>query len=625
MPDSSSGSKNRKREAIRVLVGLALAATSPAFAQDAPDPANRQVYFGEQHMHTRNSFDAFTTGVRQTWEEAYRYGRGEEVTLSTTGEKMKRGTPYDFVAITDHSEYFGVLKDLVDPNNPLSQSDFAKGFASGIADPSVGGQYVSQLIGTLLKNEPMAEYTTAELRKGNWQKFIETADRFNDPGTFTTLYAYEWTSTPNGQNMHRNVFFRETPPRVPFSSFDSQLPADLWTALEFARTMGIENFAIPHNGNVSDGWMFSLLMPTAVSVEGGFRGESMDARYARRQQLNEPLFEILQLKGQSETHPWLSPNDEFANFELFPNLINVGSPSQIKRGFYRQALGDGFKIEQDVGYNPFKMGIVAGADVHSGYQGNEEFNFKGGHGKVDDTPQKRLNPNVTPAGVRGPVISSAGATAVWADENTRAGIFDAMLRKETYGTSGTLIRLRFFGGWNFTGKDIEGDDWVSKGYTNGVPMGQDLPATPAGATAPTFMVWALKDPASGNLDRIQIVKVYLDARLGRSSEKIYNVALADGRTVGEDGSAAPVGNTVDVTTATYTNDIGDTDLTAVWSDPDFDPTGPAAYYVRVLEIPTPRWSTYDAVRNNLPLSDIVPATIQERAFSSPIWYKPPAK
>jgi hypothetical protein len=573
-------------------------------------------------MHTRNSFDAFTIGVRQTWEEAYRYGRGEEVTLSTTGEKIQRGTPYDFVAITDHSEYYGVLKDLVDPSSPLSQSDFAKGFAAGIKDPSKGGQYVSQLIGTLLNNEPMPEYNTGELRIGNWQKFVDTADRFNDPGKFTALYAYEWTSIPNGQNMHRNVFFRETPPDVPFSSFDSQFTYDLWTYLEFHRTMGVDNFAIPHNSNVSDGWMFSPDMPTNVSVEGGFEGVPMGAQYARRQQLNEPLFEILQLKGQSETHPWLSPNDEFANFEIFPNLINIGLPSQIKHGFYRQALGDGFRIEKEVGYNPYKMGLVAGADIHSGYQGNEEFNFHGGHGNIDDTPQKRLNPNMTAAGVRGPIPSSAGATAVWADENTRAGIFDAMKRKETYGTSGTLIRLRFFGGWNFKGMDIEGDDWVSKGYANGVPMGGDLPAAPGGATAPTFMVWALKDPASGNLDRIQIIKVFLDKRLSRSVETIYDVALADGRTVGADGSVAPVGNTVDVSTATYTNDIGDTELTAVWSDPDFDPTISAAYYVRVLEIPTPRWSTYDAVRNNLPLPEIVPATIQERAFSSPIWYGP---
>ncbi len=594
---------------------------APALAQDsAPDPADRKVYFGEQHMHTRNSFDAFTLGVGATWEDAYRYGRGEEITLSTTGEKIKRGTPYDFVAITDHSEYYGVLKDLVDPSSPLSQSEFAKGFASGIADPSKGGQYVSQLIGTLLNNDPMSEYIEPALRVSNWKKFIETADRFNDPGTFTTLYAYEWTSIPNGQNMHRNVFFREVPAVVPFSAFDSQLPENLWTYLEIQRTQGIETFAIPHNSNVSDGWMFSPNAPVAVA--GGFLGLPMDKAYARRQQLNEPLFEILQLKGQSETHPWLSPNDEFANFEIFPNMINVGLPSQIKHGFYRQGLGEGFKIEKRTGFNPYKMGLVAGADVHSGYQANEEFNFHGGHGEVDDTPQKRLNPNMTPAGVRGPIPSSAGATAVWADENTRAGIFDGMQRKETYGTSGTLIRLRVFGAWNFAEDMADSDDFARQGYAYGVPMGSDLPAMPAGAGGPTFAIQALKDPASGNLDRIQIVKVFLDQRMNRSVEKIYNVALADGRTVAADGSVAPVGNTVDVTTATYTNDIGDAMLTALWTDPDFNPAIRAAYYVRVLEIPTPRWSTYDAVRSNLPLPTIVPATIQERAYSSPIWYTP---
>ena len=597
--------------------------TVPAMAQDAaPDPADRQVYFGEQHMHTQNSFDAYTIGVRQTWEEAYRYGRGEEVTLSTTGEKIKRGTPYDFVAITDHSEYYAVLKDLLDPSSPLSRSDFAKGFTAGIKDPSVGGQYVSELIGTLLTNTPMQEYTTPELRTSKWETFLAVADRFNDPGTFTTLIAYEWTSIPNGQNMHRNVFFRELPPVAPFSSFDSQLPQDLWTYLEAQRTQGIQTFAIPHNSNVSDGWMFSPNKPTAV--DGWFQGEPIDARYARRQQLNEPLFEILQLKGSSETHPWLSPNDEFANFELFPNMINVGLPSQIKYGFYRQALGLGFRIEKEVGYNPYKMGLVAGADVHSGYQANEEFNFHGGHGNIDDTPQKRLNPNMMPTGVRGPIPSSAGATAVWADENTRAGIFDGMRRKETYGTSGTLIRLRFFGGWSYPSNLTDDPDFVEKAYDGGVPMGGDLPMKPSSAQAPTFAVWALKDPVSGNLDRIQIVKVYLDERMGRSVEKIYNVALADGRSVGADGNVAPVGNTVDVTTATYTNDIGDAVLTADWTDPDFDPAIRAAYYVRVLEIPTPRWSTYDSVRNNLPLSTIVPATIQERAYSSPIWYAPAA-
>ncbi len=584
-------------------------------ASSQPNPL-KNVYFGEQHMHTRNSFDAFTVGVRQTWEQAYRYGRGEEVTLSTTGQKIRRRTPYDFVAITDHSEYFGVLKDLVDPQSPLSKSEFAGGFAKGIKDPKVGGQYVSQLIGTLLTNNPMPEYVTPELLVSNWKKYVDTANKFNVPGKFTTLIAYEWTSIPDGQNMHRNVFFRDKAPVVPFSSFDSIYPEDLWTYLEVQRNAGIETFAIPHNGNVSDGRMFA---PTT------FKGLPMDARYAKRRQLNEPLFEIIQTKGSSDTHPWLSPNDEFGEFELFANMINVGLPSQIKYGFIRQALADGLRFEKELGFNPFKYGIVAGADVHSGYQGNEEFNWHGGHGNVDDTAKKRLDPAIQPTGVQGPIPSSAGATAVWAEENTRAAIFDAMKRKETYGTSGTLIRLRFFGGWNYSSKLVKDPKFVEKAYTSGVPMGGDLPAKPKRAKAPTFAVWALKDPESGNLDRIQIIKVWLDKRMGSSVEKIYNIALADGRKVGADGKVPPVGNTVDVNKATYTNSIGDIQLTAVWTDPDFDPTRRAAYYVRVLEIPTPRWSTYDAARNNLPLPDMVPATIQERAWSSPIWYSPAAE
>jgi len=305
-------------------------------------------------------------------------------------------------------------------------------------------------------------------------------------------------------------------------------------------------------------------------------------------------------------------------------MVNIPLPSQVKYGFYRQALGDGFRLEKLLGYNPFKMGVVGGADFHTGYQGNEEFNYQGGHSILDDTPQKRLNPNVTTSGVRGPITSSAFTTAVWAENNTREDIFDAMKSKETYGTSGTLIRLRFFGGWDFDDDLTEDKDFVKKAYKKGVPMGGDLADKHSRAKSPTFAVWALKDPESGNLDRIQIIKVYLDQRLGRTVEHIYNVALSDGRVVDADGNVLPVGNTVDLETATYTNDIGDSQLAAVWTDPDFDPPGhgPAAYYVRVLEIPTPRWSTYDSVRNNLPLTDVVPPTIQERAWSSPIWYTP---
>jgi hypothetical protein len=318
----------------------------------------------------------------------------------------------------------------------------------------------------------------------------------------------------------------------------------------------------------------------------------------------------------------MSRNDEFADFELFPNMINVGQPSQIKYGYVRQALVDGMILEQKLGANPFKYGIVSGADSHSAYSNNEEFNFHGSHGATDDTPKKRLNPAMSPSGEPGAIVGTAGATAVWAEENTRASIFDAIKRKETYGTSGTLIRLRFFGGWSYP-KGLDKDkDFVKKAYAGGVPMGGDLPSKPGKAKAPTFAVWALKDPETGNLDRVQIVKGWIN-KWDRPSEKIYDVALSDGRVVDpKTGKAPAVGNTVNVKKATYTNDIGDTQLSAVWTDPDFDPSVPSVYYVRVLEIPTPRWSTYDAARNKLPLSTLVPPTIQERAWSSPIWYTP---
>ncbi len=609
-------------------VFLALAAVLvvlPAFAQDRsigepgresgqPNPL-KNVYFGEQHMHTRNSFDAFTIGVTQTWEQAYRFGRGEEVTLNTNGVKMKRRTPYDFVAITDHAEYYGVLKDLTDPKNPLSDTPIAKQLMKARTDPKAAAAAVTTLIATLSDLTPILEYVTPELRTGYWQKFLATADRFNDPGKFTALYAFEWTSNGNNANMHRNVFFKNQPPLVPYSSFDSILPEDLWTYLESQRNAGVDTFAIPHNGNLSDGYMYSY---------NKFLAGPMDARYAQRQALNEPLTEIHQTKGNSEAHPWLSPNDEFAEFEVFPNLINTNTPSAIKHGFVRQALVDGMSIETNLGYNPYKMGIVAGADVHSGYQGNEEWDWHGAHGKLDDTPQKRLNPTVNATGVPGYGVSTAGTTAIWATENTREGLFDAMLSKETYGTTGTLIRLRFFGSWDYPDDLVEDSDFIKQAYEYGVPMGQDL--SEKTSKAPTFAVWAMKDPESGNLDRIQIIKGWASTVTGKPQEKIYDVAWSDNRKPDpKTGKLPPVGNTVDTAKATWTNDIGDTQLSVVWTDPDFDPTLKVVYYVRVLEIPTPRWSTYDSARNNLPLPTGVPATIQERAYSSPIWYTPAAK
>jgi hypothetical protein len=588
----------------------------PGRGSRQPNPL-KNVYFGEQHIHTAASPDAFAVGTRGTWEDAYKYALGEEITFSTTGEKIKKSTPYDFVGLTDHSEYFGVMPRLINPNDPLSKTDFAKKLQDPNADPHDPNSAINVILGSILTSIPMPEFVSPELLRSDWARYVETANKYNQPGVFTALIAYEWTSIPNGRNMHRNVFFRDdTGPDVPFSAFDSYHPEDLWTYQEIQRDRGHENIAIPHNGNVSDGWMYSPRK---------FLGGLIDARYAERQALNEPLTEIIQTKGSSDTHPAFSPNDEFANFEMFPNMINIGQTSQIKYGYVRQGLVEGMIIEEKLGHNPYKMGIVSGADSHSAYSNNEEFNFRGSHGVTDDTPKKRLSPVVGPAGDIAAKVGTAGTTAVWAEENTRASIFDAMKRKETYGTSGTLIRLRFFGSWDYPDDLTSDPEFVKQAYEYGVPMGQDLPAKPSSTKAPTFAVWALKDPESGNLDRVQIIKGWIN-KWGRASEKIYDVALSDGRNVDpETGKAPPVGNTVDLENATYTNDIGDSQLSAMWTDPDFDPAVHAVYYVRVLEIPTPRWTTYDAVRNNLPLLDAVPATIQERAWSSPIWYTPPAK
>jgi len=586
----------------------------PDRSSSEPNPL-KNVYFGEEHMHTRNSFDAFTIGVNMTWDDAYRYAKGEEISLSTTGERIKKRTPYDFVTITDHAEYFGVLKEFNNPESPLASSDFAKQIVVGQTDPAAGAEAMTKLIASLMGNIPLSEYVKPELRTSMWQTYLEAADRHNEPGKFTALYGYEWTSIPNGSNMHRNVFFKDKAPAFPYSAFDSIYPEDLWSHLESLRQEGIDVFAIPHNSNVSNGWMFS---------EYEFLGDKMDARYARRQAANEPLFEIVQTKGQSDAHPAMSPNDEFVDFERFDNLINLPIQADKSRGaFFRQGLATGMKLEKELGYNPYKMGVVAGADFHSGYQGNEEFNYQGGHGISDDTPEKRLNPVPGISGGVTAMLSSAGTTAVWAEENTREGIWNGMKSKETYGTSGTMIRLRFFGGWKYNKSLVADKDFVKKAYKGGVPMGQDLPKK--AGKAPTFAVWAQKDPESGNLDRVQIIKVWANPANGLPMEKVYDVVWSDNREPDpETGKLPPVGNTVDVSTATYTNDIGDTLLGAVWTDPDFDAATPAAYYVRVLEIPTPRWSTYDSVKNGLPIPDGIALTLQERAWSSPIWYTPAA-
>ena len=601
----------------------ALAADSagePGRSSSKANPLNN-VYFGEQHLHTVNSPDAFAMGTRNTQEDAYNFAKGKAVKKNTSGEMVQKKTPYDWVAVTDHAEYMGVFPQFLDPNSEVMKkakdNSIVKMIMSG--DEKKGDEAFGKLAITLTENQPDPDFNDPDIIKSVWKKYVETANKHNEPGKFTTLIAFEWTSIPVNQNLHRNVFFRDNEgPAVPFSAFDSDRPEDLWTYIEAQRSMGHETFAIPHNGNLSNGLMFA---------PRNSQGLPIDARYAKRRALNEPLTEIIQVKGQSDTHPGLSPNDEFAGFERqYRNMIGTNPPvlSRINYGYVREALINGVGYQEYLGVNPFKLGIVAGADAHTAFSDNEEFNYTGAHGAVDSTAKKRLSGAGQTAGEAAVNFGSPGATGVWAPENTREAIFDGMQRKETFGTSGPLIRLRFFGGWDYAQGLDKDKKFVEKAYKGGVPMGGDLPKMPNKAKAPTFAVWALKDPDSGNLDRVQIVKGWYEN--GYPQEKIYDVALSDNRKPdAKTGKVPPVGNTVNIKEATYTNDIGDSQLSAVWTDPDFKPEHHAVYYVRVLEIPTPRWSTYDAKALGIDPPEGVDATIQERAWASPIWYTPDPK
>ena len=582
-----------------------------------PNPL-KNVYFGEQHLHTVNSPDAFAFGTRNTPDDAYRFCKGEPLVLQTTGETVQKTTPYDWCAVTDHAEYMGVMPLLLEENNPLANTEIGKLIGSG--DPDKGEQAFQQIITSVGENQPISYLNDAQISASIWERQKEITNRHNEPGRFTTLIAFEWTSIPNFQNLHHNVFFRDDEgPDVQFSSFDSVKREDLWTYQEIQRSLGHENFSIPHNSNVSNSLMFSL--------ETSY-GTPITREWAERSAANTVAIEMAQTKGTSETIPALSPNDEFAGFETYyHNLLGSGGVvGKLDGSYVRRGLTNGVGFQEMLGANPYKFGIVGGSDSHNAANPNEEFDYFGVHGNTDKTPEVRLGSTGSVAGEPARFFSSAALTAVWAPENTRPAIFDAIRAKETYGTSGTFIRLRFFGGWDYAQDLVEDRDFIERAYGNGVPMGGDLPMKPIGMSddkAPAFAVWALKDPNSGNLDRVQIVKGWYER--GYAFEKVYDVVWsdADNRAVGPDGKVPPVGNTVNIAEATYTNDIGDTQLSAVWTDPDFDPAQHAVYYVRVLEIPTPRWTTYDAKALGVePPSDVAP-TIQERAWSSPIWYTPP--
>ncbi len=572
---------------------------------------NKNAYFGNLHIHTSWSFDGFTNGSITEPDDAYRWAQGESIPGGGDGTPLQIQVPLDWYAVSDHAEWMGMFKMMADPDSPLGQLDFAKRVIS--EDPAVSFKAFADFLydfstGGELSTEPL--FSDPVIMKSVWKAIVETADQHNKPGEFTTFPAFEWSSNPSTRNLHRVVLFKnsENIPELAFSSLISEKPEDLWAWMEQSRNDGATLLAIPHNGNASDGLMFSLM---------DSQGNPLSKAYSEARMRNEPLYEISQIKGSSDSHPDLSPNDEFANFELWDYTLAATAerPTNRKGSYLRQALLDGLQLESEGKGNPFKYGIIGDSDSHNSAASVEEDNYTGKFG-MENNPEHRLvgipgfpEPNKTQVREFG----SGGLAGVWAEENTREAIYNAMLNKETFGTSGTRMKLRFFGSFDYT-KDLTSDEnWVSKAYDYGVPMGQDLMN---GEGSPTFIIQALKEANGANLDRVQIIKGWIEN--GESKEKIYNVALSDGR---QDGSVS-VGNTVDLTTATYTNDIGDVELFATWTDPRFDATVNAFYYVRVLEIPTPRWSTYDAVKLGIPVRDDLPATIQERGWSSPIWYTP---
>ena len=582
-----------------------------------------QVFFGDMHFHTELSFDAGLIGTSLDVHDGYRMARGEKV-FSNTGQPVQLIRPLDFLVITDHAEMMGLAPAIRESNPILISDPWGKWVHERFNSGQEGRmEAFADIIERSLAGEN--PFSSPELTKSIWRDFVRIADQYNEPGRFSAMTGFEWTSTPDGDNLHRVVVFGDgadkTSQTLPFSLFDGDDPQDLWRYLEtYENKIGGNALAIPHNGNLSNGLMFS---------DKTGSGDPIDRAYAAARIRWEPIIEITQVKGDGETHPLLSTEDEFADYETWDvgNLDGSAAKEEwmLQYEYGRSALKLGLKLGQELGVNPYKFGLSGATDTHTALATTREENFFGKYQHTEPSPE-RHNREVIPA--EDPALRiltsqevASGLTAVWARENTREALFEAMKHKEVYATTGTRIRVRVFGGWDFEPNDVVRPDFIDQGYRRGVPMGGDLISPPDGK-APSFMIRALRDPDGANLDRIQIIKGWLDQD-GTLQERIYDVAVSDDREIGEDGRATEkVGNTVDVANATYTNTIGDALMAVHWTDPNFDASEHAFYYVRVLEIPTPRWTTYDAAFFEIDLPNNVPATIQDRAYTSPIWYTP---
>jgi len=607
-----AGCGKQKEPAAPAAVPATASSSAPAPALPPPNPENN-VYFGDVHVHTGWSFDALTNGSKTTPMDAYAWAQGRAITGSG-GPELKITAPLDFYMVSDHAEYMGVFNQMSNPDSPLSRTEIAKGVNS--PDANVRLQTFAGILRDMNEGKRDPQLSDPALARSVWAEIVKAADANYVPGTFTTFAGFEWTSNPQKRNLHRVIVFRDTKhlPDMVLSALDSDDPEVLWKWMEQQRAKGSTLFAIPHNGNASDGLMFDLVKRD---------GKPIDAAYNRTRNANEPLYEITQIKGTSETYPVLSPTDEFAGFEQWDYTLSADfeRPTRHRGSFVRQALLDGMSQAAAGAGNPFQYGFIGDSDTHNAAASHEEYNFTGKFAFENNAKERLTGLKGAPAGQIRQIqeFSSGGLAGVWAPQNTREAIFDAMRRRETFGTSGPMMRVRFFGSFDYAPGDVNKPGFVKTAYAKGVPMGADLKK--GAGKAPTFLVAAVKDPRSGNLDRIQIVKGWLDTA-GKQHEKIYDVAWSGDRRIGANGKLPPVGNSVDVKTATYTNGIGAAQLATGWTDPDFKPAERAFYYARVLEIPTPRWNTYDAARLNMPPLTNVPATIQERAWSSPIWYTP---
>ena len=626
-PRQAKAAADDKGTATGTPAATPLPAPAAAFESGATGQPNpeRNAYFGETHLHTSWSVDAWVMGNRLTGPaDAYKYAKGETI-KHPMGFDIRIDTPLDFMGVTDHSEYVGVTREANIAGSYVSKLPEAQPMI--MKDPN-SQEEQNRVFSYLLKlaaSPPVKAFMDPKVTATVWKENVKIADEANQPGKFTAFCSYEWTSMPGNRNLHRNVFFRacDKVPDYPFSALDSKLPTHLWDWMDAQRKAGNDLLAISHNANVSDGWMYPIDVDQTT-------GRPIDAAWAAARNRNERLVEIKQGKGASETHPLLSPNDEFAGYELYQAILGLpadeGRIDRVTGSYGRQALKDGITMQDLRGYNPYRFGMAGGSDSHNSASPYRHDNFFGLHADADGTVERRFAGVLIGGTMDVRLENPGGLTGAWAEENTRASIWDAMYRKETFGVSGPRIKVRFFGGWGY-GKDLpNARDWVRQSYAGGVPMGADLPPMPAGGkgTAPSFVVWAVKDPTSGSLDRIQVVKGW--TKNGQSFEKVYDVAWAGDRKPDKwTGKVPAIRNTVDYAKATYTNDLGATELKTVWTDPDFDIRLHAFYYARVLEIPTPRWTLIQAVKAGLPPPDVAPLTGQERAWSSPIWYAPSAE